>query len=106
MKKKSFTKILTNLTKCHLQLDYFEKIIYVNKDWSNDAKVGCKVLNNLVNLIDFELNLKQELNEFESSLFKNYWILNNFVKEISRKKKLNILGNLRKFMVMLEGIDE
>jgi hypothetical protein len=70
--KKSLTKILTNLTKCHLQLDYFEKIIYVNKDWSSDAKVGCKVLNNLVNLIDFELDLKQELNEFESSLFKNY----------------------------------
>jgi hypothetical protein len=36
----------------------------VNKNWPNDAKVGCKVFRNLVNLIDFELNLKQELDEF------------------------------------------
>ncbi len=36
-------------------------------NWSNDARVGCKVPNNLVELIDFELDLEQELYEFEGS---------------------------------------
>jgi hypothetical protein len=39
----------------------------MNKNWPNDAKVGCKNFNNLVDFIDFELNLKLELDEFECS---------------------------------------
>ncbi len=39
----------------------------MNKNWPNDAKVGYKALSNLVELIDFEFNLENELNEFESS---------------------------------------
>jgi hypothetical protein len=39
----------------------------MNKNWPNDAKVGCKSLSNLVELIDFELNLEDELDKFESS---------------------------------------
>jgi hypothetical protein len=45
----------------------------VNKIWPNDAKVGCKAFSNLVNLIDFELNLKQELDEFERSFEQDEW---------------------------------
>jgi hypothetical protein len=45
----------------------------VNKNWPNDAKVGCKVFSNLVNLIDLELNLKQELDEFERSFEQDEW---------------------------------
>jgi hypothetical protein len=45
----------------------------VNKNWPDDAKVGCKAFTNLINLIDFELNLKQELNEFERSFEQNEW---------------------------------
>jgi hypothetical protein len=36
-------------------------------NWPNDAKVGCKALSNLVELINFQLNLEDELDEFESS---------------------------------------
>lgn len=39
----------------------------MSKNWSNDARVGCKVTNNLIELIAFELDLDQELNEFENS---------------------------------------
>jgi len=39
----------------------------VNKNWPNDAKMGCKKINNLVNFIGFEFNLKLELDEFECS---------------------------------------
>jgi hypothetical protein len=40
---------------------------FYDKNWPHDSKMGCKALNNLVMLIDFKLDLKQELNEFESS---------------------------------------
>jgi len=40
----------------------------VNKNWSNDVKVGCKALSNLVELIDSEIDLDDKLNEFEGSL--------------------------------------
>ncbi len=39
----------------------------MNKNWPNDAKVGYKALSNLVELIDFELNLKDAFDAFESS---------------------------------------
>jgi hypothetical protein len=39
----------------------------VNKNWPNDARVGCKAPNNLVQLIYFELDLEQELDEFGDS---------------------------------------
>ncbi len=70
----SFTRILTNLKKCYLQLNNLEKWIFMNKNWLNDAKMGCKALNNLVMLIDSKLDLKQELNEFESSFEQYEWI--------------------------------
>ncbi len=45
----------------------------MNKNWPNDAKVGCKAFSNLVNLLDFELNLKQELDEFERLFEWDEW---------------------------------
>jgi len=39
----------------------------VSKSWPNDATMGCKVPNNSIKLMDFELDLVQELDEFESS---------------------------------------
>jgi hypothetical protein len=33
--------------------------MFVSKNWSNDAKVGCKALFKLVELIDFETYLKK-----------------------------------------------
>jgi hypothetical protein len=45
------TKNLTNLRKCHLQSKNLENLIFMNKNWPNDARVGCKASNNLVQLI-------------------------------------------------------
>ncbi len=39
----------------------------MNQIWPNDAKASCMTPNNLVNLIDFELDLEQELDGFEDS---------------------------------------
>ncbi len=60
-------KFLTIWGKCHLQSKNLEKLISVNKNWPNDARVGCKAPNNLVQLIYFELDLKHELDEFGDS---------------------------------------
>ncbi len=39
----------------------------MNKNWPNDARVGCKAFHNLVELIDYKLDLKYELDEVEGS---------------------------------------
>jgi hypothetical protein len=70
----SFTKILTSLKRCCLQLNNLEKWIFINKNWPNDAKMGCKALNNLVMLIDSKFDVKLELNEFETSFEQHEWI--------------------------------
>jgi hypothetical protein len=61
------TKNLTDLKKCHLQSKNLKNLILMNKNWPNDAKVGCKAFNNLVDFIDSELNLELKLDEFECS---------------------------------------
>jgi hypothetical protein len=38
----SLVKIFTNIKKCHLQLDNLNKQIFVNKNWPNDFRIGCK----------------------------------------------------------------
>ncbi len=45
------TKNLTNLRKSHLQSKNLEKLIFVDKNWPTDPRVGCKALNNLVQMI-------------------------------------------------------
>jgi hypothetical protein len=42
-----------------------EKLIFISKNWLNDARVSCKAPSKLRKLI--EIDLEQELNEFESS---------------------------------------
>ncbi len=49
---------------CHLQSNNIGKLIFVSKNWPNDARAGCTILSNLVYLIDFELDLEQEIKEF------------------------------------------
>jgi hypothetical protein len=47
----SLVDILTNLKRCHLQTDNLKKLIFVNKNWPNDLRVGCKSPSNFVKLI-------------------------------------------------------
>jgi hypothetical protein len=44
-----------------------DKSIFVNKNWSNDNKIGCKALSCLVNLIEIDVNLEEDLMEFEGA---------------------------------------
>jgi len=37
----SLARILTNFRRCHLQSENLEKLIFVNKNWPNDLKIGC-----------------------------------------------------------------
>ncbi len=39
----------------------------MNKNWLNDVRVGCKVPSSLVELVDYIVELKEELNELECS---------------------------------------
>jgi hypothetical protein len=40
----SLVEILISLKKCHLQLNFLDKLIFVSKNWPNDPKIGCKSL--------------------------------------------------------------
>jgi len=60
-------EIFTNLMRCCLWSYNFEKLIFMSKNWPNYERVGWKAPYNLVELIDFELDLKHKLDEFEGS---------------------------------------
>jgi hypothetical protein len=57
--------ILTNLRRCHLQTENLENLIFVNKNWPNDPRIGCKSSSNLVEFIEKDVNLEDELEKFE-----------------------------------------
>jgi hypothetical protein len=44
----SLTNIFTNFKRCRLRYKNLEKLIFVNKNWPNDARVGCKSPSDLV----------------------------------------------------------
>jgi hypothetical protein len=39
----------------------FEKIFFVNRKWSNDLRVDCKPLSNLVEMIKKDFDFEEEL---------------------------------------------
>jgi hypothetical protein len=43
----------------------FKKFIFVNKNWLNDCRIGCKSPFNLLELIGIDANLEEELEQFE-----------------------------------------
>lgn len=51
--------ILTNLRRCLLPLKNLDKLIFVNKKWPNDPKIGCKSLFGLVDFIEIDINLEK-----------------------------------------------
>jgi hypothetical protein len=85
----SSTRIFTNIKKCHLQSN-LEKIIFVNRNWPSNPKVGCKSLFNLVELIENDLGLEKKikayLNRMKSwphKMFKEKYISILFAFKIS-----------------------
>ncbi len=46
-----------------------EKLIFVNKNWLTNPRVACKSASNLVKFIKKDLELEDELEQFEDSFF-------------------------------------
>ncbi len=49
--------VVTNLMRCCLKLYNLKRLIFVNKNWPNDANVSCKVFPSLEELIKFKVYL-------------------------------------------------
>ncbi len=64
-KNLSLVRILTNHKRCRLQMENLEKLIFVNKNWPNDLKIRCKSASNLLKFLKRDMNLEEELEEFE-----------------------------------------
>jgi hypothetical protein len=64
----SLTCIFTNLSRCCLQSNNLEILIFLNKNWPSDLRVCCKSPSNLVELIQRDLDFEEELEKFEGSL--------------------------------------
>jgi hypothetical protein len=56
--------ILTGLRRC-LQSENLDKLIFVNKIWPNDPRIGCKSPFSLIDFIETNANLENKLEEFE-----------------------------------------
>jgi hypothetical protein len=50
--------ILTNLRRCCLQIENLQKLIFVNKNWPNDLRIGCKFPSNLLEFFEMDKLIK------------------------------------------------
>jgi len=66
----SLARILTSLKRCCLQLKNLDKLIFVNKNWPNDPKIGCKSQSSLSDFIVSDLNLEEKFEKFEKAFEK------------------------------------
>jgi hypothetical protein len=44
----SLVGVLINFKRCHLQTENLKKLIFANKNWLNNPRIGCKSPSNLV----------------------------------------------------------
>ncbi len=61
-----------------MQTENLKKIIFVNKNWLNDLRIGCKSLSNLITFLERDINLGEELKKIEDDFEKDVeiWKLN------------------------------
>ncbi len=48
-----------------MQTNFLENLIFVNKNWPNDPRIGCKSPSNLLEFIEKDVNLEHDLGKFE-----------------------------------------
>jgi len=48
-----------------LQTKNLKKLIFVNKNWPNDPRIGCNSPSNLMEFLEKDVNLEQELEKLE-----------------------------------------
>jgi hypothetical protein len=63
----SLVRLFNNLRRGCLQLDNLNKLIFVNKNWSNDFRIDYKTFSSLMELIEVDGELEKELKEFEGT---------------------------------------
>jgi len=63
--------ILTNIKRCCLQIKKLKKLIFVNKNWPNDPRIGPKSQFNLLEFLERDMNLEEELEKFEREFEKD-----------------------------------
>jgi hypothetical protein len=64
-----------------LQTENLEKLIFVNKNWPNDPRIGCKSPSNLVEFLEKDVDLKEELKKFEGEFAQDEVVeMQNFNK--------------------------
>jgi hypothetical protein len=54
-----------------LQTENLEKLIFVNKNWPYDPRIGCKFPSNLVEFLEKDVDLEEELKEFEGEFARD-----------------------------------
>ncbi len=64
--------ILNNLRRC-LQTEDLNKLIFGNKNWLNDSRIGCKSSSNLIYL-EKDINLEEELEKIKDDFKKDFEI--------------------------------
>ncbi len=62
----SLLEILTNLKICHLQSNNLYKIIFFNKNWPSDPRVGSSSPSSFIQLIEVDLALEEKLQQYAS----------------------------------------
>jgi len=62
LKRKDFSLVGIQLTleDCHLQTENLKKLIFVNKNWPNDLRIGCKSPSNIIKFLEMDIDLKEE----------------------------------------------
>jgi hypothetical protein len=48
-----------------------DKLIFVKKNWPNDLRIRCKSHSSLIDIIEIDVNLDEELEEFEGAFEKD-----------------------------------
>ncbi len=66
----SFAGSFTDLMKCCLQTKNLKKLIFMKKSWPNDSRIGCKSSSHLLEFLEMDINLEEELEEFEEEFVK------------------------------------
>jgi hypothetical protein len=66
--------IFINLKRCHLQIENLEKLIFSNKNWPNDPRIGCKSPSKVLEFLERDVDLEVELEEFEGE-FERYEVV-------------------------------
>jgi hypothetical protein len=94
--------ILTNLKRCHLQSQKLENLIFVNKNWFNDPKIGCKPPFNMVEFHEIDVDSFKEFEIFKQALERDEVVE---VKIIYKKTLLQfflLLFNMNKIFIFNE----